>query len=100
MARREAPDHRCVLPDDPSWLREEQYLEERVFPTLARHAAVAANRFDRDAFVLPGETHLAAADVLGRLAEELLPGPGTDGEDGPVLLFLRSWELDYLWPSR
>jgi hypothetical protein len=95
VSRLGEPDCRRVLPGDVSWLLEVQYLEQRVLPALARAAMVAGDRFDEDAFVLPGETYLAVADILGRLAEELLPGAGA--EDGLVLLFLRSWELDYLW---
>ncbi|MGW0933071.1 hypothetical protein [Streptomyces sp. NPDC002644] len=95
ISRVDEPDRRCVLPGDVSWPLEVQYLEQRVLPALARAAMVAADRFDEDAFVLSGETYLAVADTLGRLAEELLPGAGA--EDGLVLLFLRPWELDYLW---
>ncbi|MGW0606867.1 hypothetical protein [Streptomyces sp. NPDC002640] len=47
---------------------------------------------------MPGETYLAAADVLGRLAEELLRGTG--GEACLVPQFLRPWELGWTTSGR
>ncbi|MFE3186439.1 hypothetical protein ACFXKR_37115 [Streptomyces violascens] len=76
MTKQRAADYPCVLPGDPTWIHDAQYLQD-ILNSLAAAAAIAHDHADPERYVLPHLPYQVAADTLGQIRSDMPPArPG------------------------
>jgi len=104
MAKRDlhVPDHPCVLPEDPSWIRPVRKVGELIdlLGSLAavreRDAEHGQQLAEAEDYILPSATYLTVAELIEAIDHTVLdPKPGEEKQ--VYLIALPHFKLEAVW---